>query len=152
METRVLSPLLRLLPILPVTLVLVLLAAAAAGSGVSRGAPGGRCEPQTWKDWHVAVKAQCVTRTYVCHNMTSSRLLQDPRVAGAYEDALASNDRARIAEMDILIGQIRTAYGCGGAPDGLPNVAPSRALPRGHPPIPRGPARAEPPMGLDRTI
>jgi hypothetical protein len=152
METRVQSSLLRILPLAPAGLVLVLLAAAAAASGAARAPVAESCRPQTWVDWHVAVKTQCVTRTYVCHNMTPSQLLRDPRVAGAYEDALASNDRWRIAEMDILIGQIRAAYGCGRAPGQLPPGAPARGLPPGHPPIRSGPGTAAPALGLDRTI
>jgi hypothetical protein len=86
--------------------------------------------------------------------MTPSKLLKDPQVVGAYEDALASNDRERIAEMDVLIGQIRSAYGCGSAPDRLPSAAPRRApgIPPGHPPIHDLPPRTGSDLGLDKTI
>ena len=152
METRVQSSLLRILPLIPAALILVLLAAAAAASGSARAPAAQSCRPQSWVDWHVAVKAQCVTRTYVCHNMTPSQLLRDPSVAGAYEDALASNDRGRIAEMDGLIGRIRAAYGCDRPPGGSHGV-PSRRLPEGHPPVRVGPMDGtDPALGLDRSI
>lgn len=152
MEDSSRALLFRILPLAPALLILSLLAAAA--SGMARGPGAGACEPQTWLDWHVAVKTQCVTRTYVCHNMTPSKLLRDPRVVDAYEDALASNDRERIAEMDTLIGQIRSAYGCGSAPDRLPRAAPGRApwVPPGHPPMHDLSPRADPALGLDKTI
>lgn len=154
MDDRSRGLLFRILPLLPAVLILSLVAAAAATSGVATGAAAGACKPTTWVDWHVAVKSQCVTRTYVCHNMTPSKLLRDPQVVDAYEDALASNDRERIAEMDVLIGQIRSAYGCGSAPDRLPGAAPRRApgIPHGHPPIQGLPSRAGPEPGLDKTI
>jgi hypothetical protein len=150
MENRVPRPLFRILPLVPLALVATLVGAAAVGAGQVR-APGA-CEPQTWLDWHVAVKSQCVTRAYVCHNMTAPRLLRDPRVADAYEDALASNDRARIAEIDVLIGQIRAAYGCGANPGLRPPRRAPDALPHGHPAIRPGPPAADPALGLDRSI
>ena len=150
MENRVASPLLRILPLFPIALILALMAVAGSTSERPAGAAAGSCQPRTWLDWHVAVKSQCVTRTYVCHNMTAPRLLRDPRVAEAYEDAIASNDRARIVEMDVLIGQIRSAYGCGGTPGWSP---PRRGgLPGGHPPIRSRPGAPDPALGLDKTI
>lgn len=151
MDHRVPSPLFRILPLFPIALVLALL--AVAGSTASErpiAAAAGACQPTTWLDWHVAVKSQCVTRAYVCHNMTAPRLLRDPRVAEAYEDALASNDRERIVEMDALIGQIRAAYRCGGTPGWSPPR--QGGLPGGHPPVRSRPAVPDPALGLDKTI
>jgi hypothetical protein len=156
MEDRVHGALFRILPLVPASLILGLVAAAALTSGVVRGPGAGACEPRTWIDWHVAVKTECVARTYVCHNMTASQLMRDPAVVEAYQDALASNDRDRIREMDVLIGQIRAAYGCGAAPERLrpafPGRRPGDALPPGHPPVRGAPGRGDPALGLDRTI
>jgi len=151
MEYRVASPLFRILPLLPIALILGLVAVAGATAERSgRRSEAGACEPTTWMDWHRAVKSQCVTRAYVCHNMTAPRLLQDPRVAEAYEDAIASNDRARIVEMDLLIGKIRSAYGCGGTHRGSPPGQAPGGLPGGHPPL--RPGGSDPALGLDKTI
>lgn len=149
MDNRVASPLFRILPLFPIALVLLLLAVAGSTAEGPIGSHPGACRPTTWLDWHVAVKSQCVTRAYVCHNMTAPRLLRDPRVAEAYEDAIASNDRARIVEMDVLIGQIRSAYGCAGTPGSTPRR--HGGLPGGHPPV-RGPGATDPALGLDKTI
>jgi hypothetical protein len=156
MDERSRRLLFRILPLVPAMLILSLVAVAAAASGIARGPEAGACEPRTWRDWHVAVKSQCVARTYVCRNMTPSRLLQDPEVAAAYEDALASNDRQRIAEIDGLVGQIREAYACGAAPKRLPQPAtghaPTESLPPWHPPVNGLAPRLETEPGLDRTI
>lgn len=156
MEDRAQGLLFRILPLLPAGLILALVAVAAGASGLARGPEATSCEPQTWADWHVAVRSQCVARTYVCHNMTAAKLLKDPEVVEAYEDALAANDRDRIREMDTLIGQIRTAYGCAAAPERLRppyrGPAPGVELPPGHPSVGGAPGSPDPALGPDRSI
>ncbi|HSM94110.1 MAG TPA: hypothetical protein VLT47_14625 [Anaeromyxobacteraceae bacterium] len=161
MDDRSRRLLFRILPLAPAILILALVVVAAAASSAARGPDAGACEPRTWRDWHVAVKSQCVQRTWVCGNMTPAKLLQDPEVAAAYEDALATNDRDRIAEMDGLIAEIREAYGCpavrermppAGAGASAPDARDLHELPAGHPPVHALPPGDAVEPRLDRTI
>jgi hypothetical protein len=154
MADRDQGTLFRILPLVPAALILGLVSAAAL-AGLARAPAAQGCEPRTWRDWHVAVKRECVAPAYVCHNLTSSRLLDDPEVAGAYEDALASNDRQQIQEMDRLVGQLRAAYGCAPSPGRLPAASPhgpGLLLPPGHPSVGGDRPFADPALGLDRSI
>lgn len=92
-----------------------------------------------------ASPAQRASNPGVCEQMTPSRLLENPTLAGAYADALKSGDQAEIARVQALFERIRSAHGCGGAvamPDPAPSDStPSESTPRlppGHPPISPG--------------
>jgi hypothetical protein len=104
----------------------------------SRGASG--CEPHSWTDWHIAMQRSCVTAAYVCENMTSAKLLQDPEIVGGLRDALGGGLGA-IEDLDALVGHMREVYGCEGAtdPSGTQRIHPDPRLPPGHPPIPSSP-------------
>jgi hypothetical protein len=121
---------------------------AAVVPGVLRRATGGAgtCEPQSWVDWHVAMKRACLTPAYVCHNMTSSKLLEDPQLAKEFRAALEAGDPEPLASLDDLVGRMRASYGCGD-PQEAPRASPFQGpaaprLPPGHPPIGGGPGRA----------
>lgn len=100
------------------------------------------CEPHSWGDWHAAIERACVAPAYVCENMTSAKLLQDPEIAGELHDALRAGERGAMQELDALVGHMRDVYGCEGqrTPHGTRGVRPAPALPPGHPPIPSSPA------------
>jgi predicted nucleic acid-binding Zn ribbon protein len=100
------------------------------------------CEPESWADWHQAMRSACLTPAYVCHNMTSSKLLEDPQLAAEYRAGLAAGDPAPLSGLDELVARMRSAYGCGDAPappqaDPFQGAAPR--LPPGHPPVPATP-------------
>lgn len=99
------------------------------------------CEPHSWMDWHVAMEQACLTPAYVCENMTSAKLLQDPDVAGELDEALQAGRAGAREHLDALIGHMREVYGCEGAgdPHGLRRAGPEPRLPPGHPPIPSAP-------------
>jgi hypothetical protein len=109
---------------------------------------GSGCEPRSWVDWHVAMKSACLTPAYVCENMTAAKMLEDPQLAEAYAGALRAGEAA---ELDALVGHLRAAYGCEGAPStgnvGQGEPAPeSPRLPPGHPPVGRGPHAPQAPI------
>lgn len=124
---------------------------ALLGAAVTAAAPlvsalrgADRCEPESWADWHVAMKQECLTPEYVCANMTSATLFRDPGVSAAYRAAVEAGDRATAAHLEALVGHMRATYGCDGAGAGaeVHGIAPAPAHPRlppGHPPI--GPDR-----------
>jgi hypothetical protein len=120
-------------------LVLTVIGAVAVPTLLADGgqAAPSSCQPHSWIDWHVAMKQECLTPAYVCHNMTSQKLLDDPELAAAYRDALRAGDPAPLANLDELVGRMRAAYGCPDAAEGPAPRAPR--LPPGHPPIQRGP-------------
>lgn len=99
------------------------------------------CEPHSWTDWHAAVQRSCVTPDYVCENMTSTKLLQDPEIAGELRDALRAGQGGAMQDLDALVGHMREVYGCEGAgdPHGASGARPEPVLPPGHPPIPSSP-------------
>jgi hypothetical protein len=117
---------------------------AATVPGLFRRASAGAigaCEPQSWVDWHVAMKRECLTPAYVCHNMTPSKLLEDPQLAKEFRAALEAGDPEPLASLDELVGGMRARYGCGD-PGDAPRAAPPRSTPRlppGHPPVHGGP-------------
>jgi hypothetical protein len=107
------------------------------------------CEPEGWIDWHVAMQKSCLTPDYVCRNMTSSKLLEDPEIAAELRRALEAGDTAAMGALDSLVDGMRAEYGCVGSSRG-----PARSggrLPPGHPPV--GPGDATPtfdgPGGVD---
>lgn len=111
-----------------------------------RSAPRGTslCEPHSWTDWHVAIEQACLTPTYVCENMTSAKLLQDPALAGELQESTGAGRPGARAHLDALVGHLREVYGCEGAqgagdPHGLRRAGPEPRLPPGHPPIPSAP-------------
>jgi hypothetical protein len=99
----------RVLVVLPLAAVLL---AAVWPASDAQGAPGG-----------------------VCEQMSPARLLEHPRLAGAYADALRSGDAGEVARVRQMLGRIRSAHGCEGevALPAAPEAAP--ALPPGHPPV-----------------
>ncbi len=107
----------------------------------ARGATSG-CEPRSWTDWNSAIQRACVSASYVCENMTSAKLLQDPALAGELSDALRAGKGYARDHLDALVGHMREVYGCeaAGAPLAPGSVDPSPRLPPGHPPIPSGPS------------
>jgi hypothetical protein len=128
------------------------LAAAAAIAWPAFGQWRARaaCEPEGWIDWHLAMQRACLTPEYVCRNMTSAKLLEDPVVAGELRRALEAGDATALGALDALVEGMRSEYGCAGAAHGRADRVPPR-LPPGHPPI--GPGDASPtfdgPSGLD---
>ena len=85
----------------------------------------------------------------VCEQMTPARLLEHPKLASAYAEALRSGDSGEVARVRAILREIRSAHGCVGEvalpsasgatpalPPGHPPVAPR--LPPGHPPIAPG--------------
>jgi hypothetical protein len=101
-------------------------------------APG--CEPHSWSDWNLAMERSCVTPAYVCENMTSAKLLQDPTLAGELSEALRAGKAYARDHLDALVGHMRDVYGCdGGAPHAPRSMEPAQRLPPGHPPIPGAP-------------
>jgi hypothetical protein len=119
----------------------VLTALALPMVRAARGASS--CEPHSWTDWHVAVQRACVTPAYVCENMTSAKLLQDPEITGELRDALGAGQAQGSAmdDLDAVVGHLRDVYGCegAGAPHGVRGAPPEPVLPPGHPPIPSSP-------------
>ncbi len=105
----------------------------------TRGSPS--CEPHSWMDWHVAMEQACLTPAYVCENMTSAKLLQDPSVAGELRDAMGAGQAGALEHLDALVGHMRDVYGCEGTsdPHGVRRAGPDPRLPPGHPPIPTTP-------------
>jgi len=124
-------------------LLLVLGAGTALASPIYRGWRSNGCEPQNWIDWHLAMHRQCLTQSYVCENMTTAKMLDDPDVAAAYRAALAAGSREPMPGLAEMVGRMRLSYGCkperGAHVEGpeMPEGHPA-ALPPGHPPIPRG--------------
>lgn len=126
-------------------LALVALAGAAliaAAPAVSAWRAEARCEPESWADWHVAMKRECLTPAYVCAHMTTAKLFDDPQVGDAYRSAVETGDGATAAHLEALVGRMRAAYGCE-RPAEVHGRAPHRAprLPPGHPPV--GPGHPE---------
>ena len=133
--------------ILTLSLVVGIVALAAVPAMRAGGQPDS-CQPESWVDWHLAMKRECLTPAYVCHNMTSSKLLEDPELAAAYRDALQGGDPAPLASLDDLVGRMRSQYGC--SDDGAAPPARRPRLPPGHPPIDGRPHA--PSFGAPRTI
>ena len=106
----------------------------------ARGATSG-CEPRSWTDWNRAIQRACVSASYVCENMTSAKLLQDPALAGELGEALRAGRSYARDHLDALVGHMREVYGCDGVGEPLSpgSVGPSLHLPPGHPPIPSAP-------------
>ena len=74
-----------------------------------------RCEPTNWVEWHLAMRRQCLTPSYVCEHMTTPGMMEDPEVARSFAEA----EPSRLAEM---VGRMRSAYGC--APESGPAFHP----------------------------
>lgn len=105
-----------------------------------RSARGAACEPHGWMAWHAAMERACLTPAYVCENMTSAKLMEDPEVASEVKRALQAGEQGTLAHLEALVGHMRDAYGCDGAaaPDRAEEQQPTR-LPPGPPPIPSTP-------------
>ena len=124
-------------------LALVLGAGTVLATPVYRGWRSSGCEPRNWIDWHLAMRRQCLTQAYVCDNMTSAKMLDDPEIAAAYRAALAAGSRDPVPGLEELVDRMRLSYGCKPEPGArfeapeMPKGHPA-ALPPGHPPIPHG--------------
>ncbi|HUL58023.1 MAG TPA: zinc ribbon domain-containing protein [Anaeromyxobacteraceae bacterium] len=112
-------------------------AGALVASPVAADAPPA-CEPHTWVDWHIAMRRACLTPAYVCHNMTSAKLMEDPAVREAFRGALEAGRPEPIAQLDALVAHMRSRFGCDAASDEAP-APPDPGLPPGHPPVPGRP-------------
>jgi hypothetical protein len=123
-------------------LLLGVVAAIAIPAARGGGEAPTSCEPRSWVDWHVAIERECLTPAYVCHNMTSSKLLEDPEVARTFREALVAGDPRPLVSLDALVGRMRSAYGCSDArvrEPARPFHGQDPRLPPGHPPIPAEP-------------
>jgi hypothetical protein len=130
-------------------------AVAVPAARTVRALARGDCEPDSWMDWHLAMRRQCLAPEYVCTHMTTPGMLGDPEIAEGYRRGLARGVDAygALAEM---VGQMRDEYGCepearaasrlpgAGRRSPLPGHGPqpdpdaahrSLHLPPGHPPI-----------------
>jgi hypothetical protein len=74
-----------------------------------------RCEPSNWVEWHLAMRKQCLTPSYVCEHMTTPKMLQDPDIARSFHAEGAPGDTSHLAE---LVARMRHAFGC--APESGP--------------------------------
>ncbi|HTT69726.1 MAG TPA: hypothetical protein VMG32_00775 [Anaeromyxobacteraceae bacterium] len=88
-----------------------------------------RCEPSNWREWHVAMRERCLAPSYVCQHMTTSELLRDPDVAGAFP----SGSDAESSELSELVGRMRRDFGCAPEerPAGQEPEAPAAPFPYG---------------------
>ncbi len=119
----------------------VLSLAAVAAPPAARALFATGCRPHNWVDWHVAMRRECLSPAYVCRNMTTAKMLDDPAVAAGYREALQAGHDAWPALADV-VGQMRQRYGCEPERDaGDPATrAPASRLPPGHPAIDFEPA------------
>ena len=122
---------------------------ATVGALVASAVRGGvSCEPRNWVDWHVAMRQACLTPAYVCRNMTSSKMLEDPEVRDSFRRALEAGVPEPLSALDELVSGMRAKYGCADAPSPAgpspharpsphagPSPHPAPRLPPGHPPI-----------------
>jgi hypothetical protein len=83
-----------------------------------------RCQPTNLTEWHAAMRRQCLTAGYVCENMTTRKMLEDPEIATAIR-----GDSHGLAD---LVGRMRESYGCSPEP-----LAPLEPEVIGPPPIPQ---------------
>ncbi len=77
----------------------------------------------------------------VCEQMTAQRLLENPRFARRWGDAVRSGDPTAIDAMNRAVSRLRALHGCDGeAPEAAPGEDddPGQALPPGHPPVDGG--------------
>ena len=102
-----------------VLLVALLAAAPVVARPLLRHLRSDRCQPTNWMEWHLAMRQQCLTPSYVCEHMTTPGMLQDPDVARSFS-AGAEGGPSRLSD---LVGQMRSAYGC--APEGAPESGPA---------------------------
>lgn len=65
---------------------------------------GGGCQPSSWMEWHSAMRNQCLQPAYVCENMTTSKLMEDPDVAQSFPHGTG--------QLGDLVGRMREQYGC----------------------------------------
>ena len=89
-------------------LVALLTAAPVVGRPVLRRLQADRCEPTNWMEWHLAMRRQCLTPSYVCEHMTTPGMLQDPDVARSF----AGSGDAPPGHLSEMVGRMRSAYGC----------------------------------------
>ena len=141
----------------------ILAAALALAAPAIRAAPGGDCEPETYRDWRRAMVQGCLAPAFVCENLTTERMLADPEVAESRRRAQARGIDGAGTVAEIVAG-VRDGFGCepeagaawapgadrpgrapgaGRAPPipddeihrGLRAPRPAGRLPPGHPPI-----------------
>jgi hypothetical protein len=111
-----------------VLLVALLAAAPVVARPLLRRLQQDRCEPTNWVEWHLAMRRQCLTPSYVCEHMTTPGMMEDPEVARSFGGS-SEAEPSRLAE---LVGQMRSAYGC--APESGPAFHPEpQASPQAFP-------------------
>src|SRR5512146_3286205 len=68
-----------------IALTALLVAAPMIGRSVFHAVRAGACQPSSWGEWHAAFRKQCLDPSYVCKHMTTSNLLEDPELLGAFQ-------------------------------------------------------------------
>ncbi len=78
----------------------------------------------------------------VCEQLTPQRLIENPRFASRWSDAIRSGDPRALEQMNEAVSRLREMHGCdgGAAPGVAPDeeAPPDHALPPGHPPAAGG--------------
>ncbi len=120
-------------------LALALLALSGVALPAYRTLRARGCEPETWVDWHLAMRQQCLTTQYVCKNMTTAKLLRDPDLAAAYRQGIAAGFNDPVPMLSEMVGRMRHSYGCDPEPSGADGAGPARrAKPEPRPSAPFG--------------
>ncbi len=93
------------------TLLVLALAVPVLAGPVMEQLRTSRCEPSSWREWHVALRRQCLEPAYVCENMKKDALVHDPDLLsyGAGGHGLPAGPDA-VAE---LVRRMRQSFGCG---------------------------------------
>jgi hypothetical protein len=119
------------------TALLVLAAAGpVVGRPLLRQIRGDGCHPTNWVEWHAAMRNQCLQAAYVCDNMTTLKLLEDPDVFRAFH---GSGSTGHLAD---LVARMRGAYGCAPENGRVYREEPGPVAPPAFPP------RDDPPRSL----
>ncbi len=127
-------------------LALAVLVPAAVAFPAYRSLRSRGCEPESWVDWHLAMRQQCLTPQYVCRNMTTAKMLRDPELAAAYRQGLADGISDPVPMLSEMVDRMRRSYGCDPESDGRERSGPAhRSRPE---PRQSGPFETPPSMTL----
>jgi hypothetical protein len=88
--------------------VALLAAAPVVARPLLRHLQSDRCEPTNWIEWHLAMRRQCLTPSYVCEHMTTPGMMQDPEIARSF----GGSSEAEPSHLSEMVGRMRNAYGC----------------------------------------
>jgi hypothetical protein len=96
-------------PRLALAVLAAVLALAIGGPVVARPVlrrlvAGGGCQPSGWMEWHTAMRDRCLRPAYVCENMTTSKMMEDPEVAQSFPHGTGP--------LGELVRRMREQYGC----------------------------------------